>query len=249
MHEELRLFLVALALNKDKAITVAKGGQFLDHKFDVSPEDFLDQAEQDYDAGGTTALLNAITNAKRAIRCQVDKTLLCFGYDAAKLKIKRKMELLTEIGVVAPRILQRVDNARNLLEHEYVNPKLQEVEDSLDVAALFIEAANRNIWPFEAHFIIANADEYVDEPFYKYKNELSFDFDSEKKHFVVSADNNYFRNPGAEYLQVDRIGTTVLGATEKVYPHILELAIAIGKEREKRIREALSKFFCTIECT
>lgn len=249
MRGEIRSFIADLALNMESATTISKGGQFLKYKFDVNPEDFLEQAEKDFEAGGAATLLNSITNAKRAIRCQVDKILFCFGYDAAKMKITKKKELLNKIGIITPRILKRVDSVRNLLEHEYTNPSLQEVEDSLDLAALFIESSNRSISPFGAHFIIAKVGEYIDEPFNLYKNQLSFDFDNEKKHFDVSASKYYFMRPGGQNLRVDKIGTVTFDANDKIYTHIMELAIAIWKEREKRIQEALLNFFQALECT
>ena len=46
------------------------------------------------------------------------------------------MGLLTEIGVVAPRIVTKVVRARNYLEHEYRKPEKEQVEDAVDVTTL-----------------------------------------------------------------------------------------------------------------
>ncbi len=76
------------------------------------------------------------------------------------MKIKSKVALLKEIGIVAPRILRKVDEPRNSLEHSYKDPTIQEVEDALDIAALFIEATNRSINPIRSWFNMVNSDEY-----------------------------------------------------------------------------------------
>ena len=42
------------------------------------------------------------------------------------------------LGVISPRILLKINQKRNLLEHEYIRPNKGDVEDALDVAILFI---------------------------------------------------------------------------------------------------------------
>jgi hypothetical protein len=41
--------------------------------------------------------------------------------------------------------LNKINKKRNLLEHEYKNPSIEEVEDALDVAILFINYTNKYI--------------------------------------------------------------------------------------------------------
>ncbi len=49
-----------------------------------------------------------------------------------------RLEKLQALGVLAPRIIRKIVQLRNVLEHEYYLPKRAEVEDALDVTALFI---------------------------------------------------------------------------------------------------------------
>ena len=40
-------------------------------------------------------------------------------------------------GIASPRILNKVNKSRNLLEHEYRKPKKDQVEDAIDAVTLF----------------------------------------------------------------------------------------------------------------
>ena len=128
MTSNLKTLVATLGIDSDRAVILPNSGDYLRHNFEVNPEDFLEQAEEDYENGGNAALLNSITNAKRAIRSQIDEALYYLGFDPHKMRIQRMVELLREVGDVAPRILRKVDDTRNLLEHEYKMPTIQEVE-------------------------------------------------------------------------------------------------------------------------
>jgi hypothetical protein len=52
--------------------------------------------------------------------------------------IPRKLDFISQGGVVAPRTLRKVNALRNCLEHDYATPSRQEVEDALDIATLFV---------------------------------------------------------------------------------------------------------------
>lgn len=59
-----------------------------------------------------------------------------------------KLDKLNQLGIIAPRILKKINHIRNLLEHQYKIPKKEEVEDAIDVAMLFIEYTNKFIYRF-----------------------------------------------------------------------------------------------------
>src|SRR5947209_8565996 len=59
-----------------------------DFTFDIRPNDFLRFAKQDFETTDTRGIVNALTNAKRAIDCQTDKILSIF-------KIKYNKDLPT----------------------------------------------------------------------------------------------------------------------------------------------------------
>lgn len=53
-----------------------------------------------------------------------------------------KIKFMQKGGIIAPQILKKINDKRNLLEHEFKKPSLEQVEDALDVATLFISYAS-----------------------------------------------------------------------------------------------------------
>src|SRR5687768_4312811 len=141
-QDMLRKMVAAVELRPRDAMKVFDTGLELSADLEIRPEEFLNQAEEDLERGGDAARLNAITNAKRAIHCQIDSNLIWLGYKPARWSIRRKVEVFSSLGVVAPRILERVTEARNLVEHAYQAPTDQQVVDAVDLALLFTEAAS-----------------------------------------------------------------------------------------------------------
>lgn len=129
-------------LRKDTTYANALAPIELEIPFDLRPSDFLKFAENDLDVNLKHSVINALSNTKRALECQCDLLLLVFGFSNQPRKKKwnfpTKLDLILELGVVAPRILRRVNKMRNLLEHEYIWPDKSKVEDALDVVSMFI---------------------------------------------------------------------------------------------------------------
>ncbi|PCM43770.1 hypothetical protein [Marinobacter sp. ANT_B65] len=143
-----RSFLELFSIDFDQLAMGQDGGSFVLTEMEIAPLDFLMQAESDLSTGGASALLNSVTNAKRAITCQADQLLLSFGYPAYSWNIPRKLEKLQELGLLTPAILRKVSKVRNLLEHEYIKPTQCEVKESLDIATLFVMANVALFHPF-----------------------------------------------------------------------------------------------------
>jgi hypothetical protein len=111
--------------------------------FDVGAHDFLRFGRSDFRTGSLRGRVNALSNAKRAIDCQIDSLLFAFGLLSLSRRqhwnFPAKMKTLKHIGVVTPEILRKIVRRRNVLEHEYHSPGNDEVEDALDIAELFIK--------------------------------------------------------------------------------------------------------------
>lgn len=135
-------------------------GGILDYEFDIKANDFLKFAEADLADSGNHGLVNALSNAKRAIDCQVNKVLGCFGLLSRK-NFHQKMELLRSMGIVAPRIVNKVVKARNYLEHEFRIPEREQVEDAIDIANLFVVSLDRALHFFPEHYDIGSIVENI----------------------------------------------------------------------------------------
>jgi len=109
----------------------------------LEPRDFLQFAIGDaktLEQEGSRA--NCLSNCKRAIDAQVDRLIRRLGFSPLarrqRWNIPKKLEFISQSGVVAPKILRQLNRLRNGLEHEFALPSKQRVEDALDVATLFV---------------------------------------------------------------------------------------------------------------
>lgn len=114
----------------------------IDVPFEITPRQFLQFAEYDLNNRYEHHLVNSLSNIKRTIDCQLDSLLFGFGLFQKSKKERwnfpKKVDTLSQVGIISPRILEKINQKRNLLEHEYRTPEKGQVEDALDVATLFI---------------------------------------------------------------------------------------------------------------
>jgi hypothetical protein len=121
--------------------------------YEICAEDFLRFAKQDSEGKDLRSRANALGNIKRAIECRIDSLLYnyCLHVKSGKENwdFPRKIEVIQQLGIVAPKILRKINKKRNELEHRYVKPTQADVDDGLDVAELFLastsEIANQPI--------------------------------------------------------------------------------------------------------
>ena len=119
-------------------------------KSDVLPHEYLDFMEEDLKGTDKRNLINALSNAKRALDCQIESLL--YGYclkaytDKKKMAIPNKIELLNRLGIIAPRILRKINKVRNTMEHDFYCPSIDEVEDFADVILLFISYTDKYLY-------------------------------------------------------------------------------------------------------
>jgi len=243
MTKELKTLVNKLGIMQDNAVKQIVSASVLFHPFDINPEEFLERAEDDYELyelGDTSSLLNSITNAKRAIHSKIDEALMSLGFTPKRWSLREKVEKLVSLGFIAPRILKRVADARNMLEHEYSAPTSEQVEEALDLAALFIGATNRVLEAFWGEFSLGNYDEQDDLG--DFRNELIFVFWQNPIHFnVIGRTNiNWGQQPGNNII----IGKVFIKPIDEIYTDIVRLVVA--GERESKEDEALDQFFGTL---
>lgn len=129
-----------------KRISKRKGTKRKKKASQLSPVDFLRFAQEDLrESSGKRSIVNCLTNCKRAIDCQIDELIRKLGYYPVSRKEKwffpRKIQFIKDVGIVAPRIIEKVNKLRNDLEHEFKSPTIDKVEDALDIATLFVSYA------------------------------------------------------------------------------------------------------------
>jgi hypothetical protein len=156
-------------LNNESCKWTSSVSDTLKTKFDISPQDFIKFAELDLSNDYEHNIINALSNSKRALDCQLDTLLVAFAYYKKSQRdfwsFPKKITLISELGILAPRVLHKVNKQRNLLEHQFIKPLKGSVEDFLDIAMLFI----------------ASTDRYS----LKFITQLSFYNEVSKKHYIL----------------------------------------------------------------
>jgi len=117
----------------------------------LSARNLLDFAIADLKDGDMAAsasprhLVNALSNAKKALHLRLEDVCLGFGcrsLDSVKY-FPKLIAYARNCGVVAPRVLERLNSRRNMVEHEFDVPEKEDVENFVDVVHLFLAATDR----------------------------------------------------------------------------------------------------------
>ncbi|XZW59374.1 hypothetical protein ACT40J_09630 [Acinetobacter baumannii] len=124
--------------------------------FDLIPEDYLSFAKKDLKQRDERGLINALSNAKRAIDCLIENTLKNFDINIKKLpKVALNFceEVLNEedkqispfslrlfcaLGLSPSILISEVRSLRNRVEHEFSNPQKKDVLRACEVAELLV---------------------------------------------------------------------------------------------------------------
>ncbi|WP_212281636.1 hypothetical protein [Acinetobacter nosocomialis] len=124
--------------------------------FDLKPEDYLYFAKSDLMKKDKRGLINALSNAKRAIDCLIENILKNFNINIKKLpkvaldfceevlddeskNIKPlSFRLFCALGLSPIILVKEVRSLRNKVEHEFNNPQKEDVLRACEVAELLI---------------------------------------------------------------------------------------------------------------
>lgn len=200
------------------SVRIDGSGGFSLMEMEIDPKDFLAQAEFDFSSEFMGHELNCITNAKRAIVCQMDQILLTFGYKSNSWNIPKKVSKIKGLGLIVPRILSKVSNARNLLEHECRKPNNIEVEEALDIATLFVSLSQSIIEPFQDQMTFFNpSDPYCEK---EGRDLRSICFGLEKKEDKIQY-HAFVRN---EELNEKSLGIIIVPSGIKLFEELVGLA-------------------------
>jgi hypothetical protein len=236
-------FLGLMASAKDRFEVELEGMTGLDcSEFDIEANEFIQFAEKDLEEGTEQGLVNALSNAKRAIDCQIDTVLGCFGLRSRR-NFPEKIKVLSELGIVTPRIVKKVIRARNYLEHEFVKPERDQVEDAVDVANLFIailDKAMRNFW---SHFCINALAEAPDKDGSEYANKwLHIEYENDKKHYKLYG-AIFSKPPNPDIPEIPLTTEAFIKPKEKGFFELAKLSFSLDKPiSESEIKKQAVQF-------
>ncbi|ACD51596.1 hypothetical protein DVV91_12315 [Clostridium botulinum] len=150
--------------------------------FDLTPEDFLEFAKEDYRNLDNRGLVGVLSNSKRAIDCQVDWIISYLGFDYLNFNEKNypnikkvindfekdisydntisfKLMFIQALEIAPTFLISKIRKFRNRLEHEYIVPKENEAKEAIEIAELFINATQNIIWhKFFSDYCISNCE-------------------------------------------------------------------------------------------
>lgn len=99
--------------------------------YDISAEEFLSFAENAISSGTKEGLVNATSNLKRALDCEMDMFFECINLkrmiDKKNLKFETKAQFLADIGLFPIQSINKLNLMRNKLEHEYKTPEISDL--------------------------------------------------------------------------------------------------------------------------
>ena len=130
------------------------------HKRNLSPHIYYNYALTDFTEKKTSRQrVNALSNAKRALHFQVELISNALGilqyYKGKTIDFPHRLDYCRECGITTPNIIRKINKLRNLVEHDYIIPTINQVQDYLDIVELFLTATDRLIYQFpsELEFI------------------------------------------------------------------------------------------------
>lgn len=134
--------------------------------YDISPEEFLDFAENAIASKSKAGMINAISNLKRALDCEMDVFFESINLknivDKKNLKFKKKTQFLADIGFFPTQTINKLNSIRNKMEHEYKIPEISDLQAYYELAwsvvkivDLYIELLYRH---GEIYFMLYNGE-------------------------------------------------------------------------------------------
>jgi len=187
--------------------------------FAIKASDYLAYAYDDFKIIDNHHLVNCLSNIKRALDCQNDSLLLVFGLfkksKDERWKFRDKVDILNRIGVISPSFLKKINISRNYLEHEYSIPDKKDVEDSLDIASLYLKYTEKYLKNIMTEIYIDNYFAKLD-----YRNQkiafISLEYNEGGGHSIIEQ----IKCDSSEYLDYLKWYIAIMDKKERTPPPI-----------------------------
>ncbi len=189
-YDKIKKIFETVGIKNNLAITLDDGSIQIEPELEILPGDFIEYAEQDLLNKDNRSMINALSNAKRAIDCKTDMIMQSLRIPLKKLKMN-KFEILHELGILAPRIIEKIRKARNILEHEYKLPSYDIVSDAIDIAILYDAAAQQLFKSFPEMVHLVNLGTKNGTNGHLYSEEIIIYFEDYGYKIRGIKDNNY----------------------------------------------------------
>lgn len=179
----------------DQVTLDPRGFVQLEHATPISPKEYLEFADKDLSLANTRGLVNALSNAKRAINCQITSLLAVLGLQNSS-DLQTKIQRFEEIGILTPRVSKKINQLETLLENQFSKPNAEEVEDAINIATLFVEATDKVFNEFMVSWWVIKEEGEKQNRAYQYKEG--------NKTFIVNDNTPQNSYSDALYIQYDQ---------------------------------------------
>ena len=110
----------------------SKGADMITPIYEITPTEFLGIAEMGLDSNTLSDKVNSVSNLKRALDYQLDIFLESINlkkiFQKNNLKFEQKTKFLSNIGILSPKSINKLNSIRNKLEHEYKIPTIDDLQ-------------------------------------------------------------------------------------------------------------------------
>lgn len=238
----------------------------LDSNFEIKPLEWLRYSKESFSTGTIKGRVDGLSNAKRAIECQIDSLISYIGYDykifdnsteytTTKKYIKQnykgkdvigvtdRVKFLNILGLAPLYLVSKIRNLRNIMEHEYIIPREEEVKEAIEVAEVFVHASERKIsfmitcLLFGSNFkknSYSRKDNTIYEEYCMYPKYLLLNFYSGGNGFILSCVDKHPDDFPQRQPYYDDCWCEIT-VNDDIYPHLLYVVISQDYKELPRI--------------
>ena len=146
----------------------------------VTPNEFLQWAEQDLLSSDKRACGNALGNIKKSIHCRIDeiihKTNITYGKDwNSHINIPQKLNILKNIGIKYRAVVQLITDERNKFEHDYKLLDINQIKAFCETTDLWLEKTYSS-YDFNRIGIILKSDKIIIDSEYNILDNCNFEY-------------------------------------------------------------------------
>ncbi len=244
----LKLIKDELKIDFTSTFIVFDSGTGSDNPFELSARDFLRFAKSDFKSNDKKGNINALTNSKRAIDCQIDLALTLFGIQYDKISnssnkiieltglmyvdLSHKLKLIQALDFAPSGLISKTRTLRNKLEHYYQIPNKEEVKEAIELAELFVLSIESHIKMIANSFNITDKAKYNDNIYIN--NCVRVDFNNEVKEINLGF-----------YKEREKIADVSLNENDEIFYVLIKLINNIHEQIE--MEDALKIFLKFIE--
>jgi hypothetical protein len=191
----LKLIKDELKIDFSNTVVERESSSERSNPFELTAKDFLRFAKLDFKTNDEKGNINALTNAKRAIDCQIDTAFSIFGISFDKIPVEaeviinltdlhtsnfpKKLKLIKALDFAPSNLISKTRTLRNKLEHYYTKPQRVEVNEAIELAELFILTIENRIKMIPIQFFISDKKNYI--TLWEYENYIEILYDTESK--------------------------------------------------------------------